>query len=225
MLASMAQIILKKVEPYSNVIWDWNGTLLNDAKIGTEAEAAIFRKYGLPVQSHEERIKNFFMPVEKYYEKMGFDLERYEFNLIAEEWLSIYERLAKEAPLFDGVQAMLDSLKKEGKCQYVLSAAPELHLRDVISKFGIHHYFDGVYGLPNARADSKVARGRELLADFEIDPRRTILIGDTAHDFEVGEALDVDVLLIADGHHAYEALLKVHDHVLETRFDSPPDII
>jgi phosphoglycolate phosphatase len=208
------------ITPFQSVIWDWNGTLLNDSKIGSAAEAELFKRYGIPAQTHEERLKNFCMPIEKYYEKLGFDFTRVNYTKISDEWLSIYESLVQEAPLFEGIWDLLDELRAAGKRQFVLSAAPEDHLHQMLNKHSISHFFEAIYGLPNSHADSKIHRGKELMCDLQIEPSSTILIGDTVHDFEVGQALGVQVLLIADGHHSVEALRKVHHNVMPTRYSA-----
>ena len=48
----------------------------------------------------------------------------------------------------------------------------------------------------------------------------TVLIGDTDHDLEVGRSMGVEVLLIADGHQSYNRLIKCHDNVMKSRYDS-----
>ncbi len=215
---TVAKSVLSKISSYQNIIWDWNGTLLNDSSIGGDAEAELFRRHGLRVQTKEERLRNFFMPVEKYYEKMGFDFAKVPFQKLAEEWFSIYEILVRHAPLFEGVSEMLDGLHREGKKQFVLSAAPESHLHEIVAKHEIDHYFEAIYGLPDAMAASKVKRGIELVDEYRIDPTTAILIGDTSHDYEVGREIGVDVLLIGDGHHAVEVLQSVHHNVLPSRY-------
>ncbi len=214
----MAEIILKSIKDYESVIWDWNGTLLNDADIGYQAETELFIRYGLKTQTPEERRKNFCMPIEVYYTRMGFDFKKVDYQKISDEWLSIYERLVETAPVFEGVSEMLHRINESGKRQFVLTAAPEIHVHAMTKRHEIHHHFEAVYGLANARADSKIERGRELIVDNKINPERTILIGDTTHDYEVGEALGTDVLLIADGHNSFEALSKIHHNVLPTRW-------
>lgn len=214
----MAEIIFKRIKDYETIIWDWNGTLISDTGIAAQAETELFRRYGLKLQTPEERAKNFCFPIEKYYQKMGFDFSKYSYDAISREWLEIYEDLVRHVPLFEGVVKMLEDLSKLGKRQFVLSAAPEDHVRRLVLHHGIHDYFEAVYALPNAKAESKIERGKVLVEDFGIDTSKAILIGDTAHDHEVAEALGSDCLLVADGHHAYDALVQVHHNVLKTRF-------
>jgi len=47
---------------YKNVVWDWNGTLLNDVKVGVNTLNDMLGRRGLPLLS-----------VEDYKEKYGSD--------------------------------------------------------------------------------------------------------------------------------------------------------
>jgi phosphoglycolate phosphatase len=92
--------------------------------------------------------------------------------------------------------------------QFVLSAMEEEMLRFMIEHFEIEAYFDGVYGLAHLEGDSKVSRGRDLLRDFNIEPRETLLIGDTDHDAEVAETLGLSAALVSKGHQSHKRLRK-----------------
>ena len=75
-----------------------------------------------------------------------------------------------------------------------------------------------MFGISDHFATSKLARGRELLLKSDIPPHKTILVGDTDHDLDVGKELGIDVLLIADGHQSFEKLSGIHSNVIESRF-------
>ncbi len=210
----MSEIIKRKIVDYQFIIWDWNGTLLNDSQLGAQAEAELFKRYGLPAQTPEERLKNFFMPIQKYYEKMGFDFKKHDYDKVADEWLEIYEQLALHAHLFDGISQLIEELHRLDKRQFVLSAAPQDHVHLMTRKHNLSPYLMAAYGLKDNRAESKLERGRELVRDFGIPTESTILIGDTTHDYEVGSALGIDVLLVSDGHNSAEALREVHHNVI-----------
>ena len=52
------------------------------------------------------------------------------------------------------------------------------------------------------------------MAHVGIDPADSVIIGDTDHDLEVGDALGVDVILLADGHQNEERLRKTRATVI-----------
>jgi len=58
-----------------------------------------------------------------------------------------------------------------------------------------------------------------MMKDYQFDPARTVMIGDTCHDAEVARAMGIDVVLLSHGHHLKDRLLScsfvVFDDVYE----------
>ena len=120
--------------------------------------------------------------------------------------MNTYNALAKDVELTPGIMPVLEGLKERGVRQYILSALQEDLLINMLERFHIRGYFDGVCGSNNIYADGKVARGEEMLRTFPIDPSETLMVGDTLHDAEVAEALGFDVCLYSGGYNSAERL-------------------
>jgi phosphoglycolate phosphatase len=71
-----------------------------------------------------------------------------------------------------------------------------------------------VFGIEDNRASSKLERGKQLMALSHIPRKDTILVGDTDHDLEVGNALGIEVILVDHGHQSFERLSAAHDKVV-----------
>ena len=202
------------------VIWDWNGTLLNDVSAILEAEARQLSRYGVTPLLVEERRRVFGHPISAYYEYLGFDLRQHSFAKLSEEFFKEYMYvLSHEVELFEGVRELLAEIKQRGLRQFILSAAPEDHLHEVVDRFSIQQHFDGIYGLSNKEGDSKIPRARELVRDFAIDTSSCVVVGDTDHDHEVAQAIGAHVLIIADGHQSYEKLQHINPNVIRSRYE------
>jgi len=55
--------------------------------------------------------------------------------------------------------------------------------------------------LDNPWAEGKIEVGRRFMERTACRPGETLLIGDTAHDFEVAGALGIQCVLLTCGHH------------------------
>lgn len=210
--------ILAKVKNYDQIIWDWNGTLLDDVHVSVEVIGVLLEKHGLPRLTREGYRDIFQFPIIDYYKKLGFDFEKAPFKQVADEFVAEFNRKVVDATLFDGTLAMLESIQSAGIRQAILSAATQWHLDEITAHFELTRYFTHIYGIDNHYAASKLERGRELLKASGINPARTLLIGDTDHDLEVASELGTDALLIADGHQSHERLASKHHDVMFTRF-------
>jgi phosphoglycolate phosphatase len=203
------------LENKSHVIWDWNGTLLDDVDLAVQAVSRVLISTGRPGITLEDHLEIFCFPITEYYRRLGFDLKLHPFDTLSVKFIENYRAGVLECGLHVGARELIEELKQADVAQSILSAAHEDDLNELLAHFEIRHYFDRVYGLSNHHAASKVERGRELIADAGILPRNTILIGDTDHDLEVGKELGVDVLLLTGGHQSHPRLSAIHPYVHE----------
>ena len=188
------------------VIWDFNGTLIDDLDHVVHSVNVQLAKRELPLLTKESYRSIFGFPVEEYYRRIGFSLEIESMADLSSEFFATYGPGLKNCPLHDGVIETLQRFKSIKLRQFVLSAMEEQMLRSMIEHLGVDDYFQGIYGLAHLEGDSKVSRGRDLLRDFDIEPNTALLIGDTNHDAEVAEELNLSAALVTLGHQSEERL-------------------
>ena len=210
--------ILSHLEGKSHIIWDWNGTLLDDVDLMVEVIGELLDEHSLPRISRQHYCELFGFPIRNYYQTLGFDFSKVSFEKLSEKFIAGYRKGLPTTKLHEGMQELLGSLQQLKISQVVLSAAEEVYLDQQLKHFGIRHYFDHVYGLNDHHAASKLERGKELMVEANLPAQSTILIGDTDHDLEVGKALGVEVLLLADGHQSFSKLSAKHPKTLPSRY-------
>ena len=194
---------------YKHIIWDWNGTLLDDTWLCVEVLNGLLSKRGRAPLSKEAYRNHFGFPVVHFYEFLGFDTDRDSFEKVSHEFIGDYEaRWLKECTLHPQVDHALKSLTALGLSHSVLSAAEQTALEAGISHFGIAEHFLGLVGTDNIYARGKVEQGREWVAQLDWEPAEIVLIGDTLHDFEVAEAMGADCILLSYGHHCPKRLVQ-----------------
>ena len=193
---------------YKNIVWDWNGTLLNDLEVGVNTLNDMLGRRNLLPMTVEEYKRYFEFPVIRFYEKVGFDLNGESFHDLSVDFVKTYEKYADEVVLNKDVPEVLERLQQNGLTQFVLSALREDLLVQMIRDFSIDSRFDRICGSDNIYADGKIGRGREMLKTLSIEPSETLMVGDTVHDSEVAEALGFDCVLFAGGHNDEQRLLE-----------------
>ncbi|MDA3951872.1 MAG: HAD hydrolase-like protein [Spirochaeta sp.] len=194
------------LDKYRYVLWDWNGTLLNDLWLALEIANAMLHRRGLPVMDEQRYREIFDFPVAEYYRRAGFDFDREPFPVLAEEFIGEFNRRVKECALHAGATEILEAIAQDGKRQAVLSASHQESLTATVALHGIRDHFDELQGLADNLAVSKEAAGHALLAAVAVDPTSVVLIGDTTHDYDVAVGLGVACILVADGHQAQSRL-------------------
>jgi len=196
----------RELKHYHHIIWDMNGTLIDDAHLCVEAVLPLMAEHGLPPLTIEEYRHKFRFPVLDYYRDVGFQIEESEFTELSHRFHERYLSLLPQAQLFDGTRELLSQLKKDGKTQSVLTAAWKGDLDQILQQFDLTSCFDHLYALTHRLADSKISRGHELLKASGHCAADSVLIGDTLHDLEVGQALGIKVILVTGGHMSTERL-------------------
>ena len=191
---------------YKHIIWDWNGTLLDDVDIVIDAMNNLLSRRGLPLINRESYKHIFTFPVKDYYARLGFDFLAEPYEKLADEFTAEIYSNKYSYKLFPEVEKILEKVHCLGIAQSVLSASAEDKLAEMVDTFGIGRYFKAVNGLSNHYAHSKIEAGKQCLSSLGIKEDEVILIGDTVHDFEAAAALGCDCLLIANGHQSYARL-------------------
>lgn len=193
---------------YRNVVWDWNGTLLDDLAAGVNTLNDMLGKRGLPLLTVQQYKERFGFPVLDFYREVGFDLEKESLHQLSVDFVETYDKYAEGVGLNPYAQEILAYIQKSGIRQYVLSALREDLLKGMLCDFHIDSRFDCVCGSDNIYAAGKIERGQRMLKMLEISPAETLMIGDTIHDAEVAEALGFDCILFAGGHNSESRLMQ-----------------
>ena len=74
----------------------------------------------------------FGFPVKEYYEGIGYDFNRDDWEAISLDFVDTYAELSKDVVLTSGVKSVLARLKEFGVRQYVLSALQEDLLEEML---------------------------------------------------------------------------------------------
>jgi len=190
---------------YDTVIWDFNGTLVDDAMLGINAANKMLRDRGLrEISGIDEYKERFSFPVMEYYRSLGFDFEIEPYAELAREWFSAYLAGEPELKPMHGAIEALEMIRSAGLRQIVLSASESSLLVSQIERFGFMEYFDDIIGKDNFLAEGKAEAAKKRLGE---DNHRCAMIGDTSHDFDTAKAIGADPYLYSGGHESEKRLL------------------
>lgn len=191
---------------FSQVVWDWNGTLLDDHEHCVAIMNGLLREHGLAELDVVRYRSVFDFPVRRYYERLGFSLDELRWRALAARFIGEYERGVHACTLHAGAADLLSALAERGIRNTILSAARRASVEDLLGHFGVREYFEDVVGLDDDYAAGKAEIGVEWVERCPTPRDSIVLIGDTVHDFEVAEAMGIRCILVAAGHQARDRL-------------------
>lgn len=203
------------------IIWDWNGTLADDAEASRLATNDILKNHGKPPITMAQYYEYIDTPISKFYEHL-FDLNEVPMSVISEEFQIGYAKYFKG--LHSGVPELLALFNRMGVRQVILSSGNQnVILRDV-KRLGILPYFEKILGADDLLAGSKLERGRAWVNAQKTAPENMVLIGDTLHDYDTAKAIGVSCILCAIGHQS-ERDLRTAGVPVVTAFSELRDLL
>ncbi len=202
---------------YTQIFWDFNGTLLDDVALGLRTVNILLKKRGLPtIDTVEAYHRLFRFPVQDYYEDIGLWKQGEDFSPVAHEWMAQYRSEEHTAPLREGAVELLSAICKSGVRQGVLSATENAMLREQLNALHLLSYFSLLLGRGDIYAGDKSSIARQYRAHNPHE--KVLMIGDTSHDFLTATAGGFDCILVAGGHESRENLQKNGCPVLDNLY-------
>lgn len=189
----------------ATIVYDWNGTLFDDALLVAEGFNAVFERFGRARISLDRFRDTFDFPPDKFFFESGFEKEEVEkhFPVMMKMFSDFYEPLADKASLRNGAVDMLISLKDKGVKQILLSN----HLADKIIKqlkrFGVYDFVDVVLAHPDIDSHAKKRKKEDFFKEYlkknNIDLSKAITIGDSHEETLFAKRLGMVSVSITGG--------------------------
>lgn len=212
-------------------VFDWNGTLLDDAEATLAGHNACLDFFGkLPTDIDTFRSVE-HIPLSHLF---------YHYNVPIDDFLSRFEESgdiygkayraackASNTGLRRGALDLLDWLEANGAILTVLSNHVQDRLEDELHDFGLHGRFKAISGNPDRKALasslSKIERLGEMLAQFQIPASDCFIIGDTAEELRAATHHGAIGVGILGGVANHDLLDRHHPTIMVNELDELPE--
>lgn len=197
------------------MIWDWNGTLVDDLELVVGAVNLSLRDLGAePIDADDYRT-HYTRPVEVFYQRLlGRPVDEREWARIDTVFHQGYRDGVASLPLTVDARLAVDQAKSFGWSQSILSMWWHEELVPAVAAHGLDRDMIRVDGNRDAAGESKLRNLRrhlrELAADLgPLDPDRVVLIGDALDDAEAARDVGIRCVVYDGGSHHRAALSGV----------------
>jgi phosphoglycolate phosphatase len=174
--------------PYTAVLCDLDGTIVDSAPGITATLAYTFERLGLPVPSPAELLAWVGPPIlDSFRDLAGFDLEQSKraLDIYRPRYLSAG---AYNAALYPGMAEVLHAIGHAGIPLSLATSKPETPARAVLEHFSLADAFDELAGASDDEVRSAkkdvIEEALRRLDEGGADLSRPVLIGDRRHDVE-----------------------------------------
>lgn len=199
---------------YDCVVWDWNGTIVDDVNASLLSVNDMLIKRNLPLITLEQYHQYLDTPIYKFYEHI-FDLNEVTFDIIQTEFNSGYNKHISDNPLNDGAISVMKRLKESNIKQVIVSSSNQSIVQNGAEKLGVAEYMDYISGSSDNFVGSKVERAINVISKITTDYSKVVVIGDTLHDCELATEIGADCILLSTGHQSKADLLTTGKLVID----------
>jgi phosphoglycolate phosphatase-like HAD superfamily hydrolase len=202
----------------THIVWDWNGTLLDDNHANLAAVNAVCAEFGRPPVELEYWRSVFRRPLIPCYEDLlGRGFEEGEWERAERLYDAHYLKHLPACDLAEGVPDVLHTWSGGGGSQSLLSMASHDHLVPLIAERGLRDHFARVDGRQfETVKDSKAEHLVRHLDQQGVDPAKVVLIGDIDDDARAAHEVGARAILVASGLMARERLAATGAPVVDT---------
>tara|TARA_Y100000766_G_scaffold91382_1_gene77774 strand:+ start:1320 stop:1970 length:651 start_codon:yes stop_codon:yes gene_type:complete len=210
---------MKNQNKYKHIIWDWNGTLINDAWLFVELMNQELETRNLPLISVSDYRAKFTFPVKKYYENLGFNFEKEDFEKVGLAFINKFKKRNKEPDLYENAYEVLKKIHTLGINQSIVSAQENNLLNETVRFYKLNNFFKHIAGIGHYYADDKISLAKNIRKKISCDNEEILVIGDSVHDYEVAKSLSVDCILFSNGHYSKKRLLKCRCDIIDNHLE------
>jgi phosphoglycolate phosphatase len=188
------------------VVFDWDGTLIDSAGAIAACIQAACRDLGVPVPDDERASHVIGLGLADALAYAVPSLPPSEYGRLAERYRVHFLALDAGLPLFPGTRPMLEELRDRGHALAIATGKSHAGLARALATTGLAPLFDATRCADQCAPKPAPEMLLELMAQLEIDPGRTLMIGDTSHDLNMAAAAGVAAVAVSYGAHAGGAL-------------------
>ncbi|MFF8383098.1 HAD family hydrolase [Streptomyces kanasensis] len=202
----------------THLVWDWNGTLLDDISAVIEATNAAFEELGIAPITLERYRELYCVPIPVFYQRLlGRLPDEAEWEIMDGTFHRHYWARAEGCGLTDGAAELLAAASGLGRTQSLLSLAPHERLLPLVRRHGIEEWFVRVDGRTDRSTAGKAEHMvRHLRALDGVPPERIVVIGDAADDALAAAHVGARAVLYTGGSHSRASLQSVGVPVVDT---------
>ena len=191
---------------YELVIFDWDGTLMDSTAVIASALQSACADVGIAVPSDRDARYVIGLGAADTLKHVAPALdgegqrrlhERYRHHFLANE---------SQAPLYEGVREMLSDLHARGRRLAVATGKARRGLERALDATGLRPWFEATRCADEGFAKPHPDMLLMLMDITGVEPRHSLMIGDTTHDLELAANAGVDAISVAYGAHDAELL-------------------
>ena len=186
---------------YDLLIFDWDGTLMDSTSLIAGCIQAACVAIGQPRPPLELAKHVIGLGLRDALELCAPHCPPEKYSELATHYRNNFLSQDSQLCFFEGVEAMLATLKAQGYRLAVATGKNRAGLDRVLNTTAAGHYFEITRTADETRSKPHPAMLHEILAATNVPVSRALMLGDTTHDIDMATAAGMDSFAVTQGAH------------------------
>ena len=179
---------MTRARRFDLIAFDWDGTLCDSTAIIVRSIQAAVRDVGGAVPSDTAASYVIGMALMPALAHAAPDVPADKYPELANRYRYHYLQRQDDLCLFAGVLDLLDALQARGHLLTVATGKSRRGLNEALQQAALRGRFHASRTADETAGKPHPLMLQELMAEFDVPPARTLMIGDTTHDLQMAQA-------------------------------------
>jgi phosphoglycolate phosphatase len=190
------------------IVFDWDGTLFDSTALIVRCIQHACRDVGAAVPSDVDAAYVIGLGLVDALRHVAPGLPESRYPELGLRYRHHYVASQHELSLFPGTIEMLHALKARQYWLGVATGKGRRGLDDALAHAQLRGLFDATRTADETASKPDPRMLLELMAHFDVDPERTLMIGDTTHDLQLARNAGAPRVAVSFGAHDHAALVE-----------------
>lgn len=169
------------------IAFDWDGTVADSTAIISRSIQEAVRDVGGTVPSDEQAAYVIGMALMPALARAAPDVPPEKYPELANRYRFHFFKHQDDICVFDGILPLLAELRERGHWLTVATGKSRMGLNHALQDPQLKGLFDGSRTADETAGKPSPLMLHELMAEFGVEPERTLMIGDTTHDLQMAQ--------------------------------------
>lgn len=191
------------------LVFDWDGTVIDSAGLIVSSIQRACADLNLPIPSARDSSYVIGLGMKDSMQHLLPKLAERDYPPFMERYRHHFLGRDHEAPLFDGMQDLLEELEQAGHWLSVATGKSRVGLERSLEQTGIAKRFHTTRCADESFSKPNPAMLLEVMQTLGVATENTLMIGDTSHDLLMAKNAGVAAVAVSYGAHETEELLAL----------------
>lgn len=194
------------MKQFDLIVWDWDGTIADSTGLISQALIKAAEQAGLPGLTEVRARSIIGLGLRESIEVLFGDIPEFQAQSLAANYNRNYYTNENNILLFEGIADTIIAIDRKGCKQAVATGKGRRGLNTALQQSGLAKCFNATKTVDECFSKPHPQMLDELMDELVVMPERTLMIGDSQYDMQMGKNAGVNTAAVSYGSQTAEHL-------------------